>query len=98
MNTFSKKITLTDLEGSLIDYSSFGLTDINAVLQYLQITKISSGNLSISMGDEDDYLAIGAYPFIISGIRFEEFWLLPSQAGAIVSLIVAFIPASSAIS
>ncbi len=98
MNTFSKTIALTDTtDGHLINYEDFSITDENAVFQYLMITKISAGTLSISMGDDDDYLAIGAYPFIISGIRFEEFWLKPSQSST-VSLIVAFIPASSAIS
>ena len=97
MNTFSKQITLTNLEGSLINYADFGLTDKNAIFKFLQIVRVSTGTMSIKFSLNDDYISILSYPYTFDTIRFSEFFLLPSET-LVVDIVASFIPENSAIS
>ena len=98
MNTFSKQIYLTDtIDGHIIDYENFGLTNENAIFRFLEIVRVSTGTMSLKFSENDDWILLATYPKIFDSIRFEAVWMKPSTA-LTVDLFASFIPENSAIS
>jgi len=100
MNLYSLQLVINDtVDGHLVDYEDFGLTDAEAVINYLQIVRISTGTMSIKFSTSDDWILIASamYPYIFNTVKFDEFWLKPSES-LTVDLIANFIPTNYVVS